>query len=368
MADERYEWLDEDAAELLLRGASVGPVDDHARAEALRLEAVLRSARTPRPSAAELPGEATALAAFRETSRARKRDGAVRAGVAGEGDALHTVRIGTARTAPSRRPRWSRPVRYGLAVSLAGCALGGVAVAAGTGVLPAPFGGKGSPVPATSVSAAASPKELGAELPGGGVSSLPPGSPASPDAPGTPGGADTGTVRGDGQTGRDGSGTDRDDGDRDGGADQDGSTDGTDGRGVPDSSGGSGGSEGSGSPDAPDGAGGESAREMYERSVRACRDYREGTLTDASERRLIRLAKGERNLGRFCDRLLDQDGGSGGSNGGGPDGTDDGKDAGEGGEGSLPSVSFRTPPAEGEPEDGAGAQSSTAGAATSSLR
>ncbi|MFD9503538.1 hypothetical protein [Streptomyces sp. NPDC060035] len=362
MADERYEWLDADAAELLLRGESVEPVDDHARAEALRLEAALRSARTPRPSGAELPGEATALAAFRETSRAGKRDGAVRTGVAGQKDALRTVRIGATRAAPSRRPRWSRPVRYGLAVSLAGCALGGVAVAAGAGMLPAPFGGLSSPVPATSVSAAASPEELGAELPGGGPSSLPSGPSTSPDASGTPGGADTGTDRGDGQTDRDGSGTgsgtDRDDSDGDGSADQDGSESGTNGQGTPDSSGDSGSS---------DGSDGESARQMYERSVRACRDYREGTLSDASERRLIRLAKGERNLDRFCDRLLDQDGGSGASTGDGSGGTDDGKDTGEGGEGSLPSVSFRTPPAEGEPE-GADSQSAVTGAAASSTR
>lgn len=366
MADERYEWLDADAAEILLRGESVEPVDDHARAESLRLEAALRSARTPLPSVAELPGEATALAAFRETSRARKRDGAVRAGIAGEADAVHTVRIGVTRTAPSRRPRWSRPVRYGLAVSLAGCALGGVAAAAGAGMFPAPFGGQGSPVPATSVSAAASPDELGAELPDGGLPSpVPPGSPVSPDASGKPGGADTGT--GDGRTGRDGgtgSGADQDGGDRDGSADQDGSKGGTDGPETP---------GGSGSSEETDGSGGESAGEMYERSVRACRDYRDGTLSDASERRLVRLAKGERNLDRFCDRLLDGDGGSDGSGDGtgdGSGGTDDGKDTGEGAEGSLPSVSFRTPPAEAEPEpeDGADAQPSATDAATSSAR
>ncbi|MFD4694688.1 hypothetical protein [Streptomyces sp. NPDC058463] len=353
MADEQCQWLDADAAELLLRGESVEPVDDHARDEARRLAAALRSARTPRPSGAELPGEATALAAFRETSRARKRDGAVRAGISGEQDALHTVRIGATRSAPSRRPRWSRPVRYGLAVSLAGCALGGVAVAAGTGMLPAPFGGQGSPVPATSVSAAASPEELGAEMPDGGrPSPLPSGSPASPDASGAPGGAVTGTDPGAGRTGEDssgtGGGTDRGDSDRDGSADQDGSDGGTDGRETPDSSGG---------PSGSDGTGTESAREMYERSVRACRDYRDGTLSDASERRLVRLAKGERNLDRFCDRLLDGDGGSGGSGGDGSDGTDGGKDPGDGAEGGLPSISFRTPPVQDEP-DGVDAQSS----------
>ncbi|MET7370159.1 hypothetical protein ABZS61_30660 [Streptomyces sp. NPDC005566] len=357
MADEQYEWLDADAAEILLRGESVEPVDDHARDEARRLEAALRSARTPRPSGAELPGEATVLAAFRETSRARKRDGAVRAGIAGEQDALHAVRIGATRSAPSRRPRWSRPVRYGLAVSLAGCALGGVAVAAGTGVLPAPFGGQFSPVPATSVSAA-SPEELGAELPDSGrPSPLPSGSPASPDASGTPGGAATGTDPGDGPAGEDGSGTgsgtDRGDGDRDGSADQDGSEGGGAGRETPD---------GSGGPVGSDGTDSEKARELYERSVRACRAYREGTLSAASERWLIRLAKGERNLDRFCDRLLDGDGSSGGD---GPDGGEGGKDPGDGSEGSLPSISFRTPPAQDEPQDGSDMRSSSTDAASS---
>lgn len=34
MADEQHEWLDADAAEMLLRGEPVEAVDDHARAEA----------------------------------------------------------------------------------------------------------------------------------------------------------------------------------------------------------------------------------------------------------------------------------------------------------------------------------------------
>ena len=48
------------------------------------------------------------------------------------------------------------PLRAGFAIALAGCALGGVAVAAGTGVLPTPF--SGDTAPAVTMSPAASPE------------------------------------------------------------------------------------------------------------------------------------------------------------------------------------------------------------------
>ncbi|HET6860384.1 MAG TPA: hypothetical protein VFH94_25225, partial [Streptomyces sp.] len=145
MADE---WLDEDAAERLLRGEPVESGDDHVRARAERLSAALDGlARTAGPGAgapAELPGEAAALAAFRKARSASP-------------DALPSVRIGAAPgsgavTAGRRRPppaRWGRPVRFGLAAAFAGVALGGVAVAGGTGVLPAPFGFGAEPTPAS---------------------------------------------------------------------------------------------------------------------------------------------------------------------------------------------------------------------------
>lgn len=237
MADEQDEWLDADAAETLLRGESVEPVDDHSRAEARQLEAALREVRTPGPSGVELPGEAAAMAAFREASGARtKKDATARAaGPAGQQDTLHTVRIGTVRTPPSRRPRWTRPVRYGLAVSLAGCALGGVAVAGGTGMLPAPFGGQGSP--ASSVSAAASPEELGAGVPDAGGLSPAPTSPDASTPPGTPDGAGEGTAPDGGHSGLDGdpdgSATDRGSGDPEGTGDPDGTGNGTDAPGRP---------------------------------------------------------------------------------------------------------------------------------------
>ncbi|MEU0131231.1 MULTISPECIES: hypothetical protein [unclassified Streptomyces] len=325
MADEQHEWLDADAAEKLLRGEPVEPVDDHTRTELARLEAALRAVRTPDPSGGELPGEAAVMAAFREASGSRKRAGAARtATAAGTRDSLHTVRIGAASATPLRRPRWTRPVRFGLAVSLAGCALGGVAVAGGAGMLPAPFGGHGSPLPASSVSAAASPEEMGAEEPDAPRPSPPasgaPEVPSPPAASDEPDGADEGPAGGEASSTPGGDGTTGPEaGDRDGGTGRDGTT----------------------GPEAP-GVPGGSAAEMLAKSVRACRDYRADALNKEQERRLLELADGERNLDRFCDRVLaadDRDGGSGGR-------TDESQDdgAGDGGNagGPLPSISFLT--------------------------
>ncbi|MFJ4838493.1 hypothetical protein [Streptomyces sp. NPDC088746] len=329
MADEQHEWLDADAAEMLLRGESVEPVDDHARTEARRVEAALRVLRAPGPAGGELPGEAAALAAFRAASRGGERAGAASpTGVARQPDALHTVRIGPARTAPLRRPRWTRPLRYGLAVSLAGCALGGVAVAGGSGMLPAPFGGKDSPLPAASVSASASPEELGAEVPGAGEppSPLPSGTPSSPAPSDVPDGGVPGGTPGTGQD--DDGATEREETGRDSGTG--GTQDGTD------------------APEAP----GRSPGEVFKKSVKACRAYRDDTLSQEERSRLLELADGERNLDRFCDRLLgtdDRDGGSG--EGGKDDDRNDGKDDGKDGGSSLPAITFRTPSQETTQDD-----------------
>ncbi|MFD0430217.1 hypothetical protein ACFQ60_29920 [Streptomyces zhihengii] len=128
MADERYEWLDRDAAEQLLRGEPVRAADEHARVQAARLGAALRGAGAYRHrfDDGELPGEAAALAAFRKA----RGDAAAPAG-----DSIGTVTV-TRGGVPVRGLRFGRPLRFGIAAALAGCALGGVAVAAGTGVLP----------------------------------------------------------------------------------------------------------------------------------------------------------------------------------------------------------------------------------------
>ncbi|MEV7385682.1 MULTISPECIES: hypothetical protein [unclassified Streptomyces] len=159
MADEQYKWLDRATAERLLRGESLEAVDPSARDQAERLGKALGalSAQTA-PAAVELPGEEAALAAFRkarESAEDERTAMAGRRGRAGRSADAGLVRIG-AGSVPPRASRWARPARFGLAAALAAGMLGGVAVAAGTGVLPTPFGGD-RPGPAASVSAARTP-------------------------------------------------------------------------------------------------------------------------------------------------------------------------------------------------------------------
>ncbi|WP_328780805.1 hypothetical protein OHT68_18155 [Streptomyces canus] len=160
MADESYGWLDLETAERLLRGESLEAVDaadrDHAERLAKTLEALTVE---PAPTSGGLPGEEAALAAFRKVRTDRADDwvspaapGRYRAG-AGRTDA-GVVRIG-APDAGAGRPRRRRPAHLGLAAVLAASMVGGVAVAAGIGVLP--HFGDGEPEPAASVSAAATP-------------------------------------------------------------------------------------------------------------------------------------------------------------------------------------------------------------------
>ncbi|MEV7853523.1 hypothetical protein [Streptomyces sp. NPDC088183] len=331
MADEQYEWLDKGAAEKLLRGEPVDPVGGHSCTDAERLAAALdAAARSARPATGELPGEAAALAAFRTATRsahvrtrtnARARGAAEQAGGPAGVEVLEPVRIGAVSVphapAPSAGPgrfrtaRWSRPVRFGLVASLAGCALGGVAVAAGTGMLPGPFGER-APVPATSVSAAATPEELGSGFteeenpqpppsatPGAGTSS-PPARPATPPGDPDPGGS--------GRTKKHGGGSDRKPGGSASGS-ATGSADGTRNGNLPGNSG----ATGSGA--------------WYAKALKACRAYRDGKLDDTSRRRLEALAKGARNLDRFCDRVIARSGnGQNGQGGQGSQGDDDGDD------------------------------------------
>ncbi|MFI1827139.1 hypothetical protein ACH41E_11945 [Streptomyces sp. NPDC020412] len=135
MADERYEWLDQDTAERLLRGEPVGALGEPARAEAVRLDRALRDAAPdPAPAAGELPGEAAALAAFRaaRTPAGARTDA--------EDRAIGVVRIGAVSRSRRRRTRLSSPFRFGVVAVVAGFAFGGVAVASGGDLLPSPFG------------------------------------------------------------------------------------------------------------------------------------------------------------------------------------------------------------------------------------
>lgn len=211
MADKQDRWLDRETAERLLRGESPdNAVDGAAREEAERLARTLGALSAlsagPVPDDEELPGEAAALAAFRKAHAHRtdlaartdlaRPDPARTGGADTADDAAHVVdaglvRIGGRGAEPGRRPRRSRTVRLGLAAALAVGMAGGVAAAAGTGLLPTPFDDTRPGRPVASVSAPAS-------------SGRPLVSP-SPHAPATPSGATPSATpdrHGDGDGGR----------------------------------------------------------------------------------------------------------------------------------------------------------------------
>ncbi|WP_055546840.1 hypothetical protein [Streptomyces sp. NBRC 110028] len=201
--DHRYSWLDDKAAERLLRGEPVegrhGTPDDrsdrpHAEAERLAavLGAVAQLARRPDGAApggtAPLPGEEAAVAAFR-AARAKPTVVPMSAEDQVGAELTRIARSGEPAAAPAgRRTGWRgmrRPLRAGMVAAVAACTLSGFAVAAAAGVLP--FGhGDGTPGPGASVS------DTG---PGGGESARPEisgggGSSTSPD--GTGGGTSEG--------------------------------------------------------------------------------------------------------------------------------------------------------------------------------
>ncbi|WOI62799.1 hypothetical protein [Streptomyces fradiae] len=314
MADERNEWLDHEAAERLLRGEPVDADDDYTRWQAERLSRALDSARgTPLPAgpSGELPGEEAALTAFR-AARA-ERAAAPRAGA---GSDLGSVRIGGA-PRPARRtgPRgWLRPARWGLAASVAGLAVGGVAVAASTGVLPA-FGGHAAPQPASSVAAPAKQPVPAAPTDAPGDSTGP-GSPASPG--GTP------SITSPPPSARPGGGA-------------------TARRGAPDDNDGA-------SPGRTEADWGRTATRAPDGTwsaavTQACRDLRDGRLDAARRHQLEHAARSSGGAQRFCDQVLAGGGhrhgagtpssgtgtssGSGSSSGGA--GADQGADTGVGG-------------------------------------
>ncbi|MEU8621707.1 hypothetical protein [Streptomyces sp. NPDC048623] len=265
MADEQYQWLDQEAAERLLRGESVDPVGTSARAEAELLARALDTARTT-PAAGltagpggELPGEAAALAAFREAVAERAATATVAAATSRRAGRTAATDLGAVRLAPVRTGRsWGRSLRYGLAAAVAAVTVGGVAVAAGTGVLPLTSDpGPGRSVVAADPSAtgwSGSPTgSPGTPLPGG--SGGLPGTPGSTDSPGA-----TGTA------------------------------------GPDDPSTGPGRSIGG-----PD-SGGDA--EERDRTLKACQDFRAGTLSDSGRQRLTGALRNGETVKRYCDRVL----------------------------------------------------------------
>ncbi|MFD6436954.1 hypothetical protein [Streptomyces venezuelae] len=344
MADEHHKWLDRDAAERLLRGEPLEGIDSSARADAhtdahgqaptdaqaqaerlaRALSALDRAGEqgTVSPSSAaaagtasdsgadgELPGEAAALAAFR-AARAERADApaAVRGGSsrtapyatpAHEAAAGETVRLG--RTGNRPRPsRWGRPVRLGVAAALAGCMLGGVAVAAGTGVLPSPFGKHSSPGPAASASTEATPEE---SLPSPSGGTREPSEDLSPDETTAP--DDTPT------SSREPVSSPPPEAEAD--------------------------DEHTGVPQQPSGdrtppPRRDEARKWYRKVVVACRAYRSGELQGKKRRRLEEAAKGPERVEEFCGRVLGGGGAGGGRPGNGHGGGQGGGDGGHDGE------------------------------------
>jgi hypothetical protein len=191
MADQQDKWLNRVTAERLLRGESLEAVDASARDQAERLADTLGAlSAAATPAAAELPGEEAALAAFR---KARESAEDARTGAAGwQGGGGRNADAGLFRigagSRPAGAPGWARPARLGLAAALTVGMLGGVAVAAGTGVLPTPFDDN-HPGPAASVSAAGTPaRPQGSQSPESllGGETRTPSSGAAPGASGQP--------------------------------------------------------------------------------------------------------------------------------------------------------------------------------------
>ncbi|GAB1337422.1 hypothetical protein ACE1SV_40120 [Streptomyces sp. E-15] len=305
MADEQDKWLNRETAERLLRGEPLQAVDAAARDQAERLSKALGAlSAQAAPASGELPGEQAALAAFRKAREAAEaeRPAAAHAFAAGRAPApgadAGLVRIGApVRTGiPVRRPRWARPARLALAAAVAVGTLGGVAVAAGSGVLPTPFDDEPAR-PGASVSADATP----------GQPLVPPSAPVAPDT-------GTATDAGTGTPGR------RTDGHSGTGSHEAAGKDGDTGRGAP---------PGSGVPSAPYGTGRLGA-------AAACRALRDGKDLDAGRERVLeRLAGGSDRVTRYCAVLLAaRDATSGAANGGTAGSTGNGQDGSGGGTGN----------------------------------
>lgn len=297
MAHERETWLDHGVAELLLRGRPVGTTGEHAQAQADRLARALEEAvPVAYADSAELPGEAAALAAFRQSVGTAAGPAGARSWDADDAG------IGTVRLAPGRRgirlPSVGRPLRLGMAAAMAGCALSGVA--AGAGFLYAPSAGESPPQPSNSISDALTPAPLVSESPSSSLNTPPltsdPGAGRDSDSPGASSDAMTGDP-----------------------VDKSRKSQGT----------GNGWKKGGG-------------EKWYAKLVQACQEYRNGTISAGKRKLLEDAAKGPQGVNRLCNQLLSGDlrhdgaqgtGGSSGSSGGGNGGSSNGGGSNGGGSG-----------------------------------
>ncbi|MGW3205970.1 hypothetical protein [Streptomyces sp. NPDC001135] len=270
MADEQDKWLNRETAERLLRGESLEAVDASARDQAERLSRALGAlAAEAAPATGELPGEQAALAAFRKVREAAgaERTAPTTAGAISRrpvpGADAGLIRIGTpGRTGtPARRPRWGRPVRLALAAVVAAGTLGGVAMAAGSGMLRTPFGPE-KHGPAVSVSADATSASPFAPVPD-------PGTSRTTQGPGAPGGSQGAHPGG-------------------GSSEAAGPHDRTGGSHAP----------GTGEPSGTPGR-------RWKDAAAACRDLRDGRQLEAGRRRALEnLAGGSARVSRYCKVVL----------------------------------------------------------------
>ncbi|MEV7522948.1 hypothetical protein [Streptomyces sp. NPDC091371] len=303
MADERdRRWLDEAAAEKLLRGEpleAVGPdAGPRAHAEAARLRAALDSLARPQSPPRARSGEDAAVAAFR-SARGAARPAAGLPGTVPHAEPL--VEIGhaaTAATPPSPAFRRGRAVRFGLAAALASVTVGGLAAAAAMGLLGQDRYDAAGPGPAMSVSVDGDPAK-------GAGSGAPTLAPQTRPTPHRGDGAVPGTTSGATQPPGAGGHTSP------GGAATGGSAPGTSATGGPDRGtrdtregevgGGSGTRETSGvGGDAKDREG----QDLRLKAVDLCKDYRAGRLTVERRERLSLLARGTTRIPDYCESLL----------------------------------------------------------------
>ncbi len=220
MADERNRWLDGAAAERVLRGGPAAPVGDlPAREAEAEAEARLRAALDMlAPAGTELPGEAAAVAAFR-AARAESASAATAASAASAVSAAFAesvVDLGTLAPVPvtalggarlgaaAAGHRRTRPVRFALVAALAGVAVGGIAAAAGAGLLDRVTHDTAGPAPAVSLSADEDPAPAGDTARPSSAPQLRPtpfrGTDGPSPTPGTPdaAGGDAGSAQGTG--------------------------------------------------------------------------------------------------------------------------------------------------------------------------
>ncbi|MFE4260134.1 hypothetical protein [Streptomyces sp. NPDC056883] len=315
MADERDRWLDKAAADRLLRGEPAAPGAEHyvhARAERLRaaLDALVETPPPPGADADGLPGElrgeAAAVAAFRARGsvlRAELQTRAPDAALFGSADTVVELGAPAGPAAPGRRR--GRPVRFVLAAAVASVAVGGLAAAAGTGLLDRDSRDAAGGLPAASVTAGPSST---ASVHGRFAAPLaPPLTTAPHDGEGQSGSASPGTTPSTGgrtTTGPgDAAGTTAGTGTE---APASGPTGGKDGRDRSRP----GGVDGM-KTDPPDG----SDRDKGSRTgaVELCKDYRSGRIDEARREKLVRLAKGLMRVPRYCQGVLDVATGGGSS-------------------------------------------------------